>query len=73
MSKEIKEEYYKGYKVIAQVDGNRIEGISWSIEKEGEVLFDFRTIDGDKLQSVRHAMNDAKRNIDTFYRLEKLR
>lgn len=69
MPNEIKEENYKGYKVVAQKDGNRIEGISWSICKKGKSLFDFRTIDGDKLQSVSHAMNDAKKNIDTFYRL----
>jgi|GEM_PF-5301030 hypothetical protein len=65
-------ETYKGYDIIASEE-KRESGkhINWLLFKEGIfVLQDFRTIDGDNLQSAKHAINDAKKNVDTIIRLK---
>jgi hypothetical protein len=51
-------------------DNSRL--IEWKIYKEGILLLrDIRTCDGSNLQSCRHAINDAKSNIDTLIKLGK--
>lgn len=48
---------YKGYSIVAFDFG-------WMISKDDFFLFDFRSIDGGKIMGEKHAMNDAKKNID---------
>lgn len=61
---------YRGYEIFAFDDVGR-KVIYWELFFNGNfVLRDFSTIDGGKLQSASHAINDAKRNIDAFYRLK---
>lgn len=46
--------------------------IEWKIYSDGILLLrDIRTCDGSNLQSCRHAINDAKSNIDTLIKLGK--
>lgn len=63
------ETYYRDYQIVSEeIKEERF--ITWSIYKDGiHILSDSRTIEGGKLQSVSHAINDAKSNIDTFIRL----
>lgn len=75
MKKELSEDY-KGCQikateeVLKDENGKDYKFIQWFVTKMGKlVLSDIRTIDGNKLQSVNHAVNDAKKNIETIYRL----
>ena len=59
---------YMGYSITAQQDK---DVIWWELYFDGRfIVQDFRTIDGGKLQSIPHAVNDAKKNVDAFYRLK---
>jgi hypothetical protein len=60
---------YKGYTIQAT------QTTSWIIhkiedDKKEFVLMDSRTIDGEWLQSIEQAINDAKKNIDALERLK---
>ncbi len=75
MKKELSEDY-KGCQikateeVLKDENGKDYKFIQWFVTKMGKlVLSDIRTIDGNKLQSVNHAVNDTKKNIETIYRL----
>jgi len=59
---------YRGYSIVADICDS---GYCWSIFKGNtHILSDTRAIDGGKLQSERNAINDAKKNIETWHRLE---
>jgi hypothetical protein len=64
---------YRGYEIIAErffdYSGNTV--VIWSLWFQGgHILSDRNTIDGVRLTDVRQAINDAKKNVDTFYRLK---
>ncbi len=64
---------YKGYEIISErfLDyfGNNV--VIWSLWfNGGHILSDRNTIDGVRLTDIRQAINDAKKNIDIFYRLK---
>ena len=77
MEKQL-QETYKDYEIFAIEETNKDENnkinkiIFWFIKKDGIfVITDTRAIDGSKLQSAAHAINDAKKNIDAIYNLKK--
>ena len=64
---------YRGYEIIAErffdYLGNTV--VIWSLWFQGRhILSDRNTIDGVRLTDVRQAINDAKKNVDTLYRLK---
>jgi hypothetical protein len=60
------EEVYKDIKIIAVPV---TKGFCWMFKFNDTYYTDGRTIDGSQLQSEKHAINDAKKNIDSFLRL----
>ena len=74
---ETKEEKYLQFKIranhIISKDKNDkdYKFFNWEIFKnEKFFITDLKTIEGDNLQSLSHAINDAKKNIDIFIRLK---
>lgn len=65
-------EIYNGYLIQAEkfLDYYGNKTVIWSLWFAGShILSDRNTIDGLRLTDVRQAINDAKKNVDAFFRL----
>ena len=73
---EVKEELYNGcnLRAICDVDDTGKKWYSWQAYQQGKLLFqDHNQIDGTPgFQSTSHALNDAKKNIDSLIRTGSL-
>lgn len=77
MTIEKKREHYLGCDILATKDKNESGFVSydWFLYKDEKFLMtDRNTIDGSgPLQSVQHAINDCKKNIDSLIRTNSLK